>query len=243
MPELNASIRDIPRPAGVDALPVDERGFVVPWFVDWPNGVADHRVVDGRKFLRAVREHRCWVCGGKLGRVKASVIGPMCCVNRITSEPPSHPWCAGYAVRTCPFLTKPRARRNEKDLPEERREAAGIALDRNPGVSVIWLSLQFSKPFSPEHGQQGTLFELGAPHRVSWWREGRPATYAESAEAITSGLPALLRMAAVDGPQAVADLAEATAKAFALLPESKGGYALSAERNGTETDRERSAGR
>lgn len=220
MADLNASIRDIPRPLGVDQLPVDQRGFVVPWFVDCgPDGdKPDHRCVDGRKFVRAVREHRCWVCGGKLGRVKASVIGPMCAVNRITSEPPCHPQCAGYAVKTCPFLTKPRARRNEKDLPEDRREAAGLALDRNPGVTVIWLSLEFSKPFSPMAGQQGTLFELGPPHRVSWWREGRPATYLEAAEAFSSGLPALIQVAAQEGPEAITALAEATAKAVTLLP-------------------------
>jgi hypothetical protein len=217
--ELNASIRDILRPPGADQLPIDERGFPVPWFVDWPDGKPDHRVVDGRKFYAAVRQQRCWVCGGRLGRVKASVIGPMCCINRITSEPACHPQCARYAVAACPFLSKPRARRNEKNLPEERREAAGIALDRNPGVGVVWESLYASKPFSPMAGSQGTLFELGAPYRVSWWREGRPATRVEVWESITDGLPALLMVAHQEGPEAVRALAEATTKVMPLLPE------------------------
>lgn len=224
MPErsaLNASIRDIPRPAGVAQLLIDERGFPVPWFVDCgPGGdKPDHRMVDGRKFKRAVREQRCWVCGGKLGRVRASVIGPMCAVNRITSEPASHPQCARYAVQACPFLSRPRARRNEKDLPEDRREAAGIALDRNPGVSVIWESLHASKPFDPQRGKPGILFDLGTPHRVTWWREGRPATRDEARESLTAGLPALLQVAAQEGPEAIEALAEATTKAMALFPE------------------------
>jgi hypothetical protein len=219
MPSLNASIRDIARPAGVYQLPIDERGFPVPWFVDWPDGKPDHRVIDGRKFYAAVKQQRCWVCGVRLGRVKASVIGPMCAVNRITSEPPCHPQCARYAVVACPFLSKPRARRNEKELPEGRREAAGIALDRNPGIGVVWESLHASKPFSPMAGQQGTLFELGAPHRVTWWREGRPASCDEVRESIFAGLPALLQVAHQEGPEAVAALAEATVKAMKLLPE------------------------
>lgn len=216
--DLNAAIRDIPRPAEVDRLPVDERGFVVPWFVAWADGKPDHRVVDGHKFLRAYREQRCWVCGGKLGRIKASVIGPMCVVNRITSEPASHPRCAWYAVQACPFLSKPRARRNEKDLPEDRREAAGMALDRNPGVSVIWSSLHPSKPFRPLAGTQGVLFDLGAPHALSWWKEGREATRFECMESLNSGLPALVEAALVDGPEAMAELAEAVRKAIDLLP-------------------------
>jgi len=219
---LNAAIRNIPRPAGVDRLWVDERGFPVPFFIDCgPHGdKPDHRLVDGRKFAKAVKERRCWVCGGKLGRVYASVIGPMCVVNRITSEPPCHPQCARYAVQACPFLSQPRARRNTvKPKPDESREPAGISLDRNPGVSVIWESLRASKPFRPQYGAQGTLFDLGAPYRVTWWREGRPATQLEVRHSLATGLPALLKVAALEGPESVNELRVATEKAMALLPE------------------------
>ena len=218
---LNAAIRDIPRPHEVSRLAVDERGFIVPWFVDTgPQGdKPDHRVVDGRKFYKAIKEQRCWLCGGHLGRVKASVIGPMCAVNRITSEPPCHPQCARYAVQACPFLSKPRARRNERNLPEDRREAAGMPLDRNPGVAVIWESLVASKPFNPMHGTQGTLFDLGPAHRVTWWCEGRPATRAEAMASLRDGLPALRRIAAEEGEESVAALGEAMLRTMPLLPQ------------------------
>jgi hypothetical protein len=215
---LNAAIRGIRRPIEVERLPIDERGFVVPWFVDWPNGKPDHRVVDGRKFRQAIKEQRCWLCGGRLGRIKASVIGPMCAVNRITSEPPCHPQCARYAVQACPFLSRPRARRNERNLPEERQEAAGMALDRNPGVSVIWESLVKSRPFNPMYGTQGTLFDLGPPYRVTWWREGHPATRYEAMASIRDGLPALRQVAVAEGEEAVAALGEAMLRALQLLP-------------------------
>ena len=223
MNQLNASIRDIPQPLGVDQLPIDERGWPVPWFVYIDDaGKPDHRIIGPDKLGRAVREERCWLCGGKLGRVKASVIGPMCAVNRITSEPPCHPQCARYAVQSCPFLSKPRARRNEKDLPEESQKGAGIPLDRNPGVMVIWESLMRSKPFRPLQGAPGVLFDLGAPHRVTWWQEGRPATREEVLVSLKTGLPALREVAELEGQAAIDALRLATEKALALIPKRPG---------------------
>jgi hypothetical protein len=222
MTPLNASLRDILQPPGIAALPVDERGFPVPWFVDWPDGKPDHRVVDTRKLVRAVNEKRCWICGVRLRRIKASVVGPMCAVNRISSEPPSHPECARYSVLACPFLSKPRARRNEKDLPEERKEPAGVGLRRNPGATLIWESIHPSKPFRVPQGEMlgtpGILFDLGAPYRVSWWREGRPATRYDAQQAFDAGLPALTEVAEAQGQAAIEALAAATAEALLLFP-------------------------
>ena len=150
--------------------------------------------------------------------MKASVIGPMCAVNRITSEPPCHPQCARYAVQACPFLSQPRARRNEKDLPEERREAAGIALDRNPGVTVIWASLHPSKPFQAEQVRKAPSSNWARRTRC---RGGARAGRRPGKSAWTrsrAGLPALVEVALPDGREAMADLAEAVRKAVALLP-------------------------
>ena len=218
MPELNASIKGLAMPPEIARLPIDARGWPIPWFVDAPNGIPDHRVVDGRKFARAVRERRCWLCGGKLGRVKASVLGPMCAITRTVSEPPGHPQCAKFAIAGCPFLSKPRARRNEKNLPEERRDPAGMALDRNPGVAALWESLSQSKPFNPIHGTHGTLFEVGPLYRISWWCEGRPATRAEVIASLRGGLPALVDAARLDGEEGLAALSEAVSRVYPLLP-------------------------
>lgn len=220
MTELAAAIRAIPLPTSMQALPIDVRGFPVPWFVEWRGGVPDFRVIDWRKLRAAVNQHRCWVCGGKPGRLKVSLIGPMCAINRVSAEPPSHPQCARYAVQACPFLSNPRMRRNEKDLPEERF-APGLRIERNPGVTAFWASLHHSRAVDVSDmplGNGGILFQLGAPEHVEWWAHGRAATLAECVEAIESGLPKLREIAELEGDGAIEDLARATLRAVALLP-------------------------
>jgi hypothetical protein len=218
--ELAAAIREIALPEAMKALPVDRRGFPVPWFVEWTDGVPDFRVIAPGKLVAAVREHRCWVCGGKLGRLKVSVIGPMCAVNRVSAEPPSHLPCARYSVQACPFLGNPRMRRNERSLPEERF-VPGLMIERNPGVAALWASLHNSKPVDVSGapiGNGGVLFQIGAPEHVEWWSHGRLATRAECRDAIASGLPSLRAIAELEGDGAIEDLARATLRAVALLP-------------------------
>ena len=98
-PDLPATMRD---------LPVDHRGFPVPWFVAWIDGKPSFPVADGAKMALAVRQGLCWVCGGKLPKMRASVIGPMCAINRTISEPQSHLECARFSARRCPFMANPR---------------------------------------------------------------------------------------------------------------------------------------
>src|SRR4051812_26745029 len=97
-PELEAL------PAKMAHLPV-YRGYPVPWFVEWFSGVPDFRQIRTAARLAAVQQHRCWVCGGKIaGRFGyaetfAFVVGPMCALNRISAEPPSHHICASWSAR------------------------------------------------------------------------------------------------------------------------------------------------
>jgi hypothetical protein len=172
------------------SLPVDHRGFAVPFFVGWVDAeTPDHRTADPLKRKRCVEEGRCWLCGDKLGRYLACVIGPMCAVNRNTSEPPSHTECALYAVQTCPFLTRPSARRRTAGLPDEVTDAAGIPLDRNPGVALVWITRTIQPYRDPVAG--GLLFRVGDPVETLWFCEGRPATRAEVQTSFETGLPIL----------------------------------------------------
>jgi hypothetical protein len=100
-PELEAL------PSRMKTLPVDERGYPVPWFVDWVDGKPEFRAMDGNKWESAVRYRLCWVCGGTLGVNKSFVAGPMCGINRTSAEPPCHLECATWSARNCPFLKNP----------------------------------------------------------------------------------------------------------------------------------------
>ena len=99
-------------PDRIARLPVDARGFPVPEFAMWYNGVPDFRVIKPGYVRKCIIKNNCWICGERLGVRKAFVIGPMCCINRISAEPPSHRDCALFAAKNCPFLSMPLARRS-----------------------------------------------------------------------------------------------------------------------------------
>ena len=200
-------------PARIARLPRDHRGFPVPWFVRRIDGEPDFRLVEPGK-LAAAHKGRCWTCGEPLGVHRVYVIGPMCVINRVTSEPASHRDCAEFAARACPFLTRPRMRRNQKDLPEDRT-VPGIHLDRNPGAVALY-ETRTARPF---RAGEGVLFRLGEPTRVDWFAEGRPATRAEIIASIESGYPQLLEVATrYDGPDGVRELERQRGRALELLP-------------------------
>jgi hypothetical protein len=211
---LNAAIKDIPLPARLAHRPVNDRGFPVPWFVSRIDGKWDFVNVDPRKIGEAYRKKTCWLCGEPLGRFFAFVIGPMCSINRVSSEPPSHRECAEYAVRVCPFLTRPNAKRNEKAHLGIAEDIPGDAIQHNPGASLIWVTRSF-KPFRAGNGY---LFEVGEPREVAWFAEGRTATRAEIDAAIAKGLPLLRREAEREGKDAMAALDQYIKRAEKLLP-------------------------
>lgn len=204
-------------PDRVAKLPKDHRGFPVPWFVAYIDGVPDFRVIGERKIIDAHRHKKCWICGEKLGKFMAFVIGPMCAINRVSSEPPSHKDCAEFAAKACPFLTRPKMKRNTKDLPEEGKCPAGIHLERNPGVTLVWIT----KDYKPFKAGEGVLFQVGKPEEVIWYAEGRDATHDEVMESIESGYPNLERYAYEDGEVAVQQLKMMKAAALCLVPPQK----------------------
>ena len=212
MRPLNASIRSIPLPARLRSRPVSDTGYPIPRFVAWPDGVADFRIADHDKLARAVRLDLCWLCGQTLGRFKCFVIGPMCAVNRTSSEPPCHRDCAEYAVRACPFLTRPRMRRNDQGL-SDYETPGGEMIARNPGVALIWIT----HDYRVIRDGSKALFKIGEPVEIAAYAQGRTATRDELDASITSGLPLLANLAGREGPEAMAALASAVARADKLF--------------------------
>lgn len=188
-PELDAL------PSRLHLLPLDDRGYPVPWFVAWVDGKPEFRAMDMEKRIRAVQERRCWVCGQPLGKWLTFVIGPMCGINRIAPEPPSHYECATWSARNCPFLSRPHmVRREDEQINHDtlQANAPGVAILRNPGVTLLWTT--FSYTVVPD-GRGGWLIQVGNPQRTEFWAQGRRATRAEVEESVRTGLP-LLRDAA-----------------------------------------------
>lgn len=209
---------DIPVPTGrLARLYVDHRGYPVPWFVAWVDGVPDHRIMDAEKKEKAFVNQLCWICGQPLGGATVTyAIGPMCAVNRISAEPPSHKECAEYSVRACPFLSRPHAHRREGGLPDEAEEPDGIMVRRNPGVILVWTAKKYTTRIVP--AGDGTLFHVGDPYEISWFCQGRAATREEVEDAIRSGIPILQEVAEEQGGDALRRLSEQLAIAWELVP-------------------------
>jgi hypothetical protein len=227
--ELNAKLRALDIPERMRRLPIDERGFLVPWFVAWPNGKPDHRVMSSPKLRDAIKRRLCWQCGQPLGARGAFVLGPMCAVNRVNSEPPNHYECAAFAVRACPHLSQPRAQRRGDPLEEYSEQgakaAAGFGIKRNPGAIGVWVTKRWRVFEVPPHpgASRGILFQLGDPERVEWYCQGRTATRAEVEHSIETGLPLLMEKALEQdaeqpGAGAVAALRKMQAAVAPLLP-------------------------
>ncbi len=184
-------------PSRMRLLPVDERGFVVPWFVDKDDqGKWEFRAMDARKWERAVKEKRCWVCGDRLGRYQTFVAGPMCGVNRTSSEPPCHLECARWSAINCPFLNNPEMiRRTDDEINQLSKSIGGNAITRNPGVSMLWTALDYSVW---RDGRGWYLITMGEPQSIEWYSRGRKATRSEVMASIESGLPNLRNVAATE---------------------------------------------
>ncbi len=197
-------------------LPVDDRQYPVPYFVAWVNGKPEFRIADNQKWIKCVRNRHCWVCGEVVGTHMTFVIGPMCAVNRTTSEPPCHLDCAIFSAIACPFLTLPKAQRRDANMPADTAEPAGVMLTRNPGVTCLWTTRSY-KIFQAGNGP---LFQIGEPTWVRWYSQKRAATRTEVLASIDSGMPALREMADLDGRDARAKLAAAYERMLTLVPEA-----------------------
>lgn len=203
-------------PSKIRALPRNDAGYPVPWFVATVDGNPDFRVIRPGGIAEAYDGQLCWICGQRRPRKAADafVIGPMCAVNRVSAEPPSHRECAIFAARACPFLANPKKRRREHGKPEEAVSPAGEMITRNPGVALVWCS----NTWSPFREGEGVLFNVGRPLETLWFAEGRLATRAEVMASIDSGLPILAEMANDEGPDAVEALAAMVRRALPLVP-------------------------
>jgi hypothetical protein len=145
------------------------------------------------------------------------VAGPMCGINRTSSEPPAHKECAEWSARNCPFLNNPeQTRRVDETVNALSGCVGGFSIQRNPGVSMLWTTDTYSV-FPDGLGKGGHLINMGEPSEVKWYACGRAATREEVLHSIETGISALEEMAAKQHG-GLAYLAECRARFEKFLP-------------------------
>ncbi len=212
-PELEAL------PYHMSRLPIDDRGYPVPWFVAWVDGKPEFRAADTEKWRSAVKHRRCWVCGDILGANLAFVLGPMCAITRTTAEPPCHTNCARWSARNCPFLNASMTRRREDDVINNeslQETASGRAIARCPGVALVWMTHHYSLFRDPD-GKP--LITVGEPDSTEWYAHGRCATRDEVLASINSGIGTLEELASLE-PGGIEQLWKMRSAMERFLPEA-----------------------
>jgi len=169
---------DLPEmPARIKALPVDEHGYPVPWFVGWVDGKPDYALIEFDKFVRAADEKRCWVCGEFLGAHRAFVTEAMAAFTRLTTEPPCHSECAIFSVTACPFLTKRWVRAGEENLE----------------VAWVWITKSYKWETDVDliRDMHDVRFRIGTCRKVLFYTAGRKATLEEVRRSMDAALRVL----------------------------------------------------
>lgn len=145
-------------PAHMRKLPIDPLGAPITWHEK--KGRAPGRL----QFESAIRAHKCWQCGGGLGKALAFVLTPREYLAKYAEAPPSHPDCATYVAR--------------------------VGLESNPDtapLAVVWAA----ESYRVEASLVGYVMHLGEPRRVNFYERGRVATRAAILAALTPLLPKL----------------------------------------------------
>jgi hypothetical protein len=209
-------------------LPQDSAGRPVPYFVAWVEGKPDFRVMDSRKRVQAHVDNLCFTCGQPLTRNRSGqpqgtfVVGPMCVVNLVSAEPPSHVECAEWSAMACPFLTNADKERRKAHLPDGVENPGGVMIERNPGVTALVASFRWF--VQPE--DNGSILFRFRPHAVTWMAEGKRATTGQVLGAIETGINALTDMAAAEDAEALDVLAVQMARGLSYVPLKPGTTAL-----------------
>lgn len=178
--------------------PIDHRGFPVPWFVTNKTdaGLWDFVRINEARKNEALRKRVCWVSGERLGRAVAFVVGPMCIINRVASDPPIIPEIAEWSARICPFLSRPLAKRPDWD--GDQRATPGVLVPDNPGLCAVWVTRDYEMS-TRDYG----VIHFWEPQRVTWWRKGEDVTHSQEARNIYEARAAVLEESAIqEGPGA-----------------------------------------
>jgi hypothetical protein len=126
----------VPIPDKMKDLPVDDRGYPIPWTVlRGPSDGKPHFAINVEELrLKSIRERLCPICGVRLYRGFWFVGGPGSALHPHGAyiDPPLHKECAEYALKVCPYLAAPRysGRVDDRTLKAADRARIPILIDR-----------------------------------------------------------------------------------------------------------------
>ncbi len=114
-------------PERMKHLPIDERGYPIPYFVPYVNGKPEFRYQDFRKREICIQYKKCAICGGRLlDKQFWFISGTQGKNNRISSDYAMHEECARFSISVCPHLILKKAQR--------RSDVNDVRVDADPAI-------------------------------------------------------------------------------------------------------------
>lgn len=108
--------KELTIPPELSHLPVDARGYPVPYFVSKIKGEWEFRYIDLKRIKHIIREELCHICGKPLkGSDVYFISGPQGFKNRVSSDAGMHEVCARFSLQACPHMFFQKAERRERD--------------------------------------------------------------------------------------------------------------------------------
>lgn len=181
------SIKEIPIPLWMKKLPIDKRGYPVPYiaFIDDSDN-PQFTISDEYKRQFVIRKDKCAICGNKLLRYRALVGGPASAFLEESAylDPPMHPDCCRYALKVCPYLAAPSYIRRINDKKLDKANASGIAVlsdptvdDDRPKVFVMVIYTKQKYVMGNHFGLTKNLVQYIKPRKpyidVEYWVHGK----------------------------------------------------------------------
>lgn len=107
-------------PTSLSHLPLDERGYPIPYFVSRYKGKIDFRMLNTHKQEEMIEKKICSICGKKLYKDYFYFIsGPIGLKNQVCSDPAMHRECAEFSLKACPHMYFEKATRRDAGIDDD----------------------------------------------------------------------------------------------------------------------------
>lgn len=163
-----AEVRDwrlVHIPGRLKLRPRDSRGFIIPYSVDDGTFQPDFRMTQPDRVRELLANQNCWLCGLPRTHVMCFIGGPLSISNRLFSDGWMHDACAAYAIRVCPFLSRPTGQYSKREVPKHVTVLPLVAAERPQRFGIAY-TRSFKTVMDPERN----LYLLAGPFtRIHWF--------------------------------------------------------------------------